>query len=233
MPYLNLASAIGRLDRPSEFPPKIQFPARLKADFRLPVVEAALGAREGGRYGSIARSVVLNGTDRLLRLREDLADGDAQLSAGLQDPHARASERKVFPVGSLDEAVQDGIVEGLPPVAIPGRLSAHPQIPGFQPVRRHHGLRPLEVWPDHASRTGQERRDEQANLESTTPSAMSQVHVIRSLLLSHRAAHAAPETLSGLLATPSACSDHDYRVPSAHTRTRPGRSGDPGGPHST
>src|SRR5262249_1122302 len=78
----------------------------------------------GGRYGPIACSVVLNGPDSLLGLREDLTDGDAQLGAGLQDSHTRASEREVFPVGLLDETIQGRIVEGPPPVAVfcPSRL---------------------------------------------------------------------------------------------------------------
>jgi hypothetical protein len=170
------------LDRPSEFPPEIQFPAGLKTDLGLPVVDAA---DVNGRCRSIAYSIVLNGPDALLRLREEVTDGDPQLSAGLQDPHARRSEREVFPVGLLDEAVQSRIVEGGPPVAIGGRRRAQPWVPGLQPVRRQHGLRPLVVRPDHASGEGQEHRDEEEEPASRPCCAMRQFRGRANLLSGH------------------------------------------------
>ena len=111
--------------------------------------------------GSIARPVVLDGPDGLLRLRKDLADGDAQLGAGLQDPHAGLLEREVVPVGPRDEAIQDRIVEGPPPVPVGGRLGADTLVPGLPPVRRDGDLGPLVVRPDHASREGQEHRHQE------------------------------------------------------------------------
>jgi hypothetical protein len=79
----------------------------------LPVVEAAL---EGGAgRGSLTGPQILNRPEGLLRLRVNLADGDPQLGPRLQDPHAGALEREVFPVRALDEAIQDRIVEGPPP----------------------------------------------------------------------------------------------------------------------
>ena len=80
---------------------------------------------------SIARPVVLDGPDGLLRLRKDLADGDAQLGAGLQDPHAGLLEGEVVPVGSRDEAIQDRIVEGPPPIPVGGRFGADTLVPGL------------------------------------------------------------------------------------------------------
>ncbi len=90
-------AGVGRLDPAPDPSPEVELPARLRPDRRLPVLDAAAALKESGGGGSIARAVVLDGPDRLLRLREDLADRDAQLGAGLKDPYPGLLEREVVP----------------------------------------------------------------------------------------------------------------------------------------
>src|SRR5262249_61432029 len=107
---------IGRLDVASNPAPEVELPAGLGPDLRLPVRDG-VALRRGGERPPIARAVVLGGADDLLRLREDLADGDPELRAGLQDAHAGLTQGQVLPVGALDEPVQGRIVERLPPAS--------------------------------------------------------------------------------------------------------------------
>mgnify|MGYP003693904151 CR=1 FL=1 len=127
-------AGVGRLDAAPDPSPEVELPAGLRPDLGLPVREAAT-VEEGAGGGSVARPVVLDGPDGLLGLREDLADRDAQLGAGLQDPHPGLLEREVVTVGPRDEAVQDRIVEGLPPIPVVGRFGAETRVPALPEAR--------------------------------------------------------------------------------------------------
>ena len=177
-------AGVGRLNAPPDPSPEVQLPAGLGPDLGLPVIEAAT-VGGGADEGSVARPVVLDGPGELLRLRKDLADRDAQLGAGLQDPHPGLLEREVIPIGSGDEAVQGRIVEGPPPVPVRGRLSPDPLVLGLPPVRRDGDLGPLVVRPDHASGEGQEHRDEEEEPASRPGCPMRQFRRRANLLSGH------------------------------------------------
>src|SRR5438034_106531 len=124
--------SVGRLNTASDPSPEVELPVGLGPDLGLPVRDAAATAVEQrGGGGSLARAVVLDGPDGLLRLRKDLADRDAELSAGLQNSHPGLLEREVVPVGPRHEPVQDRIVEGLPPIPVVGRFGAETRVPGL------------------------------------------------------------------------------------------------------
>src|SRR5678810_974661 len=101
-------------------------------------------------WAPVARAVVLDGSDGLLGLRKDLADRDAQLGAGLQDPHPRLLQREAVLVGPRDEPVEDRIVEGLPPVPVVGLLGAEARVAGFPEALGDGDLGSLIVRSDHA-----------------------------------------------------------------------------------
>ena len=73
--------------------------------------------RIGGAVG-VARLVIGRQSNALLRLRKELADRDAELGPRLQHPRPGAEQRQVLVIGDLDQAIERGIVEHLPPVAV-------------------------------------------------------------------------------------------------------------------
>ena len=125
-----------------------------------------LPAADGARRGPLARAEVLDGADGLLCLREYAAGDDPQLGSGLKDPHTGLSERQVVPVGPLDQAIQDGIVEVRPPVPVRGGSGADPSVPGLDPAVRYRHCRWLVVRADHASGKEEERRTQEAGRKS-------------------------------------------------------------------
>ncbi len=82
---------VRRLDAAPEPAPNIDLPGGLQADLILPVLQQiGRGARLERR--ARASAIVVDGAERLLRLRIELADSDAQLGAGLQHPDAGGQE---------------------------------------------------------------------------------------------------------------------------------------------
>ncbi len=68
-----------------------------------------------------------------MRLREDVADADRQLGPRLQDAKSRFAECQVLVVGVVNESVEHGVVEDLPPVAHVLTFSADPLVGGVNP----------------------------------------------------------------------------------------------------
>jgi hypothetical protein len=75
----------------------------------------------------------LEGTRGLLDLGIKLAHRNAELSTGLQYPDTRDPERKVLFVSSVNEPVEDRVVEYPPPVTVLGRFCLHTLITCIQP----------------------------------------------------------------------------------------------------
>jgi len=53
-----------------------------------------------------------------LHLRIPLAGGDAQLGAGLHDPQTGDLQGQILFVSEIDQAIEDWIIERLPPRAV-------------------------------------------------------------------------------------------------------------------
>ena len=74
---------------------------------------------------------------RLLRLREDIADGDRLARSGFEDPSAHDPEGRVLLVGPLDQCRERRIVEDRPPVVAFERGVPDGRMFGLDPGRGH------------------------------------------------------------------------------------------------
>ncbi len=100
--------------------------------------------------------------DAFLALGIERAHGDAQLGPGRQDPHPGNAQAQVLPVGSLDELIQDGVVEGPPPVPVIVGLRGYlPIALSLQPLGHRLGLRFHKVRPHLDAPCGHEEDDQQ------------------------------------------------------------------------
>ena len=84
----------------------------------------------------------------LLRLREQFADGDASASPSLEDPRPGDTQCEVLLIRRIDQVIEDGVVEDLPPLGQLGRLALDTRVGGVDPLRSHRGRRRSVVGPD-------------------------------------------------------------------------------------
>src|SRR5262249_54140000 len=130
-------TGFGRLNVAPDPSPEIELPAGLDPDLGLPPLERTAPPADGTRRRALAGPEVLDGANGLLRLREYATGGDPQLGSDLEDPHTSLPEREVVAVRPLDQAIQDRIVEGCPPVPVRGGSGADPSVPGLEPAVRY------------------------------------------------------------------------------------------------
>ena len=79
---------------------------------------------------------------RLLRLREEVADGDGLLGARLQHPAAGLAQRQVLEVCVADKRIEHRVVEDRPPPAQVVVLIPDAHVGGVDPVFRCRRRRP-------------------------------------------------------------------------------------------
>ncbi len=107
---------VGRFDGPAEPAPKVEFPGKARAGGPVVVepvrrVVDVVVAQRGPRVVA----------ERLLRLGEQLAHGNAQLGASFKNAQASRPQGEVLLVGLLNERVEHRVVKRLPPGGIVGR----------------------------------------------------------------------------------------------------------------
>ena len=144
------------LDAPAIPTPEVELPGRVEP--RLVDAEVTI------EIGDV-RPVVAEPDGRvigpdLLRLRELLAGGDAELRARLDDAQAGDLQREVLLVGEIDEAIERDVVELLPPQAVGLGLRGDARFARWARSSRGLGLPRLEVWTYLAPCEG--RREEDA-----------------------------------------------------------------------
>ena len=94
----------------------------------------------------------------MLGLGIQLADRYAHLGLGLQHPHPGDLQRQVLLIGLLDQAIEDRVVEGAPPVPVIIGLGGYLLVlPGLQPILIDVGLGFHEVGPHLGAPGGQEQ----------------------------------------------------------------------------
>jgi len=98
--------------------------------------------------GSVAHRIPQVLSRHVLGLRQDVAQGDAELGPCFQDPEARFAERQILPVSVADEVIEHRVVKDRPPGAQVGRLGPHALVGSINPVLRHRGRRPAVVGAD-------------------------------------------------------------------------------------
>jgi len=136
----------GRLDSAPHLAPDVEFPTDLRAERELPESVA------DGRVGCRDRDpVVARRRTQLLLLRVELADGDPELCARLEDADARSQECKILLIGEVDQIRQHRVVERRPPLAILRAAGIDRPGAGLHPVVGDLYRRALEVRTDHAS----------------------------------------------------------------------------------
>ena len=125
-------AGVGGLDAPADLPPEINLPAGGEAHGGQPEIRGGAGA--GGEV-VLAEANLLHRAVKLLGLGVELAHRHPHLGLGLEDPHPGDLQGQVLAVGALDEVVQDGVVEGPPPVPVGVGAGGHLLVlPRLQPV---------------------------------------------------------------------------------------------------
>ena len=125
--------------------PEVQLPGQVEP--QVPVVERR--GKTGDVDGKRGRRHLLAGIAArdVLRLGEDVAPGDGQRVAGLEDARAVFLEVDVLVVGVGDEIVERGVVEDAPPPAQVGGMALHAAVAAVDPLRRNFGPRPAVLGP--------------------------------------------------------------------------------------
>ncbi len=177
---------LGRLEETGLVAPDIELPLRVEAEFRglegRVDVEDAL--RVTDRSEVLADARLRERAARDLGLRVELAEGDAELGAGPEDPRAGGLERQVLGVGPRDEVVQDGIVEGGPPLDHGGAARGQTACPargrgvGVEPGLDHRRCGGGEVRP-HGVTGGEEPEGRRRDGDPPRPALEAPGHAVR------------------------------------------------------
>src|SRR5262249_12119438 len=149
----------------AEAAPEIELPAQVEAN--LPVGEIvdkttagrreAEAVRDGLQQRALRRRVVggvlaeidtaiLSG--RLLSLREEGTDRDRLLCPGLEKSRSHSAKSQVLLVSGVNEGVEDGILEDVPPVAVAQVMALDSGILGLDPFGGHGSRGTMIVGPD-------------------------------------------------------------------------------------
>ena len=148
-----LHGGVRGLDRAADPPPEIELPARVQPDEEEVVLEL-----EPGRAGLDVLAVPHAGRrPRRIDRGHPVRRRDATKCPRFPDASRCHLQVKVCRDGLLDQAIEDGILERLPPGGHHGHPRAHPGLIRLAPGRRNGDLRPVVVRPDGAP--DQERRE--------------------------------------------------------------------------
>src|SRR5262249_8442513 len=114
-----------------------------------------------------AGAVVRNRAGDALLLRKEVADGLVELGPRLEHARPRDLQAEIVAVRALDEAVEDRILEQLPPVRLDRVQRFFGHTGARQPARRRIARRCLVVRADHAG--GREQEKETGKMEARRP----------------------------------------------------------------
>ncbi len=121
---------VGRFDGAADLAPEVDLPGGADPNLTEPegVVPEAGQQRVAPAHVHVGELAA-----RLLLLRIEVADRDAELGPCLEHPHGRPVQRQVLPVGGVDQPVESRIVQRLPPGRI-CRFCTDPRIARLDPA---------------------------------------------------------------------------------------------------
>ena len=135
-------------DGARELAPEIELPGGVDAHGKIleRVVEVA-------QVRPVPAGVVVGiAAYRVLNLRIERADRDAELCARLEHAQAGRLQSPVLPIGGLDEPGKDRVFEDIPPSGELRGIGLDPVVTLFEPIVLHGCFGRLEIRPDlHAS----------------------------------------------------------------------------------
>src|SRR5262249_51214171 len=129
----------------AEAAPEIELPGKAKAV--IPLAKPALG--RGNSVSDIdADAFPHEVAVHDLRLREKLADRNAQLGPSLEYPEAGLPQRQVLLIGGQDQVVEGLVVEDSPPITIVSLVAVNARVVGIYPMLGDRSGWPFVVGPD-------------------------------------------------------------------------------------
>ncbi len=140
---------VRRFDAAAEFAPEVHLPRYLCAERRPPVILQLV--RGVGRRIDRARLVIPDVAAKLLCLRIQFADGDAQRGAGLQHAGAGRHQGQILFVGEMDKPVECLVVVDGPPLLVVPLARFDRRIVRFEIIASKRGARRRKIRPDLAS----------------------------------------------------------------------------------